>query len=90
MARTHRDVEFAVEDASEKERIFKTFDSAAGFAVAIAASTGRKVPINVLIYSKSGARWWGGDEAVELYLLDPEASVSERIVVSADSEGRVP
>jgi len=89
MARTHKDVEFAVDDASGKERIFKTFDEAAGFAVSMAASNGQTVNIDVLIWSKSGARAYAGDDGVEQYEEDPEASVFERIEVRADAVGRI-
>jgi hypothetical protein len=91
MARkTHKDVEFAVDDASGQQHIFRTFDEAAGFAVALAVSDGRPHNIDVLVYSKAGARWWAGDEGAEEFEEDPEASVFERIVVRADSLGRVP
>lgn len=88
-ASTHKDVEFAVDDASGKERIFKKFDEAAGFAVSIAASGRPNVHIDVLIWSKSGARFYGGDDAVEQYNEDPEASVFERLEISVNYVGRV-
>lgn len=89
MARSkrHKHVEFSVDDFSGHERIFKTFDEAAGFAVSI--GTLRNVSIDVLIYSEAGARWWGGDDAVEQYREDPEASVSDRIEISVNHIGRV-
>lgn len=87
--RTHKDVEFSVDDASGKERLFRTFGEAAGFAVALATKDGREKNIDVLIYSVAGARWWGGDHAVEEYKEDPEASVSDRIEVRADHQGRI-
>ena len=87
--RTHKDVEFAVDDASGDQRIFKQFDAAAGFAVGVAASGRSNVSIDVLIYSVSGARWWGGDYAVEQYRDDPDASVSDRIKIRAESIGSV-
>jgi len=87
--KTHPKVEFSVDDASGKERIFKTFDEAAGFAIAIASSRGETVNIDVLIYSRTGAEWWGGDHAVEEYESDPDASVSDRIEIRAESVGRV-
>lgn len=90
MARTHKDVEYAVSDASGRERIFKDFDSAAGFAVAIAASTGRPSNLDVLVYSEAGARAWFGPEGVTSYREDPEASVFQRIRVTANDQGRVP
>lgn len=85
----HKDVDFAVDDASGRERIFKAFDEACGFAVGLAASDGRSHDVDVLIHSEAGAKWWGGDDAVESYRDDPEASVSERITVQANAVGRV-
>lgn len=90
MARTHKDVEFAVNDASGRERIYKDFDSAAGFAVAVANATGRPTNLDVLVFSEAGARALFGDPGVEIYREDPEASVFQRIVVRADDQGRVP
>lgn len=88
----HKDVEFAVERAGTmREQIYKTFDEAAAtaIAIAIAASTGEAVYLDVLIYSRAGAKWWGGNEAVEMYEGDPEASVSQRVVVRAEDQGRI-
>jgi hypothetical protein len=89
-AKRHRDVEFAVDDASGRQRTFKVFDEAAGFAVVMAASRGQTVNLDVLIYSAAGARAWAGDDGVEQYHEDPDASVFERIEVRADAKGRVP
>ena len=88
-SKTHKGVEFAVDDAGGNQRIFKQFDAASGFAVGVSAMSGKKVNVDVLIYSVSGARWWGGDEAVEQYRDDPDASVSDRIVLRAESVGKV-
>jgi hypothetical protein len=90
MARTHKDVEFAVDDASGNERIFSTYGEAAAFAIAVAASRGKTVNLDVLVYSEAGAHAWGGEDAVEQYLDDPEASVFDRIIIAADSVGRIP
>lgn len=89
-ARTHKDVDFSVDDASGNERIFKTFDEAAGFAVSIGLSGRERVDINVLVGSESGARWLYGDDGVEEYREDPEASVFERIEIKVNSMGRIP
>jgi len=90
MARkTHSDLEFAVDDASGRQRTFRTFDEAAGFAVAVAASTGRAVNVDVLAWSRAAARFYGGDYGAEQYDEDPVASVFDRIVVRADHVGRV-
>lgn len=87
--RIHKDIEFAVDDASGKERIFKTWDEAAGFATSLAAS-GRTVNLDVLAYSRAGARAFMGDEGAEMYDEDPEASVFMRLQVTVNAQGRVP
>ena len=85
----HKSVEFATTDLGGQEQTFKTFDEAAGLAVSVAASSGRKVHIDVLVYSAAGARWWGGDYAVEDYMEDPDASVFARIEIKANVVGRI-
>lgn len=87
--RTHKDVEYAVDDASGQQRTFKTFDDAAGFAVAVAATAIAHVNLDVLIWSKAGARFYGGDDAVEQYKEDPEASVFERLEIRVNFIGKV-
>lgn len=84
----HKDVDFAVDDAGGNERIFKTWDEAAAFAVAIAASRGH-ANLDVLIHSRAGAKWYGGDEAVAQYKDDPDASVSDRLEITVNPVGRV-
>jgi hypothetical protein len=88
--KTHPQVEFAVDVRDYNQRLFKTFDEAAGFAVALAASDGRPRNIDVLIYNARGAAWYGGDDAVEAYEEDPDASIFERIEIRADAIGRIP
>ena len=83
-----KDLEFVVDDCSGVERTFTSFDKACGFAVSVACS-GRDSAVDVLIYSEKAARAWGGDSAVEDYREDPDASGSERIVIKAESIGRV-
>jgi hypothetical protein len=89
MARTHKDVEYAVDDTGGNEHVFKTFDEAAGFALSIAVARGESA-LDVLIWSKAGARAYGGDDAVEQYEEDPEASVFERFEIKVNAVGRVP
>ena len=84
----HEDVEFAVNDASGQERVFRTFGEAAGFAVSVAASRGG-AHIDVLVWSANGARAYGGDDAVITYNEDPEASVFERLEIAVNPVGRV-
>jgi hypothetical protein len=89
MARTHKDVEFAVDDASGEEHVFKTFDEAAGFALSIAVARGESA-LDVLIWSRAGASWYVGDDAVERYNEDPDASVFERFEIRVNNVGMVP
>jgi hypothetical protein len=89
MAKGHKDLEFQLEDAGGSTRTFKSFDEACGLAVAIAASTGREVEVNVLTWTKAAAKAYAGDHGVEVYEEDPEASVHDRIVIRAESQGRV-
>jgi hypothetical protein len=86
--KSHRDVEFAVNDASGEERIFKTWDEAAGFALVIAMGRGES-SLDVLVYSEEGARWAQGDEGVDQYREDPDASVFERYEIKVNAVGRV-
>lgn len=88
-APSHPDVEFAVDDASGKQCAFNTFASAAVFALQVAASRG-EAKLDVLILSEEGARFYGGDEAVERYNEDPEASVFERLEIKVNNVGMVP
>ena len=89
-ARTHKDVEFAVDDNRGEERIFKTFDEAVAFAAGLALTTGVRIELDVLISSRDGAEWWGGSDAGDQYDEDPDASVFDRILIKVTSQGRVP
>jgi hypothetical protein len=88
-ARKHKDVEYAVDDYQGHERIFKTFEEAAAYAIVKAMSNGEKVEIDVLVWSRAGAKWLEGDIGVETHDEDPEASVHKRIVIRAEDQGRV-
>lgn len=90
--RKHKDVEFMVVGPhSVEDGYFDTASEAASVAVARSIGYGGEpVEINVLVSSKAGAKWYGGDYAVGVYEEDPEASVHERIVVRAESIGRIP
>ena len=89
MAKTHKDLEFQLEDQDGRPQTFKSFEEASAAAVAIAAGTGSPVNIDVLTLSKAAARACAVDYVVEVFEEDPEASVHERIVVKAESQGRV-
>ena len=87
---THKDVEYAVDDASGRQRIFRSSNEAAGFAISLAMSHGSAVNLDVLVHSPAGARWYrGSPEGAAEYEDDPDASVFDRIVVNAESLGRV-
>jgi len=90
-AATHQDVEYAVDDASGKERIFKTPGEASAFAISLSMSRGgTPINIDVLVWSPAGAKWYrGSSDGVEEYKEDPDAAVFERIVIKAESIGRV-
>jgi len=81
-----KDVDFAVNNAAGNERIFETFDEAAGFAVGLAASGRENVYIDILCWSRAGAKSVG---LAEDYDEDPDASVTQRIEVSVNVVGRV-
>jgi hypothetical protein len=87
--RKHKDVEYSVQDGSDKERIFKTFDEAASFALSMAIARG-EADLDVLIYSTWGAKFYGGSDAVDQYKEDPEASVFERFNITVNNAGRIP
>ncbi len=85
--KSHKDVEFMVSSMGRDSQ-FNTFAEAAHQAVALAASSG-SATIDVLVYSRAGAKWYGGDHGVEVYNEDPEASVHDRIELTANPVGRV-
>ena len=83
------DVEYAVDDASGQERIFKDPKEAQVFAFGIAVARG-EANLDVLVWSEGGALSYGGSDAVESYREDPEASVFERFEIRINCAGRVP
>ncbi len=83
-----KDVEFQIDLPNGETKTFDDFRDACAFAVTLAAS-GWHVNLDVLIYSKGGARRWGGEHAVEEYEADPDASISQRLVISVDDQGRI-
>ena len=86
------DLEFAVDDASGKEQIFRTFGEACGLAVGLLCTGQRSSPVyvDVLAWSEDAARLWRGDHGVDEYRDDPDASVFERIEIKAWSHGMIP
>lgn len=88
MAKTHKDLEFHV-DTPSGTKVVKNFNEATGLAVSLAASTGQEVKLDVVAWSRSAARHYAGDDGVQMYEEDPEASVFDRIVIRAESKGRI-
>jgi len=90
----HADVKFSVTSGTSfsdrVEHLFNTFDEAAAFAMTIAATGADAVTLDVLVWSVGGARALAGDDGVERYLEDPEASVFERLEIKVNNVGRVP
>jgi len=89
MSAKHKDLEFQLEDMGGQPRTFKDFGEACALAVAVAASDGRPVNLDVLAWSRAAARAYGGEAGAEQYDGDPEASVFDRIVIRAESQGRI-
>lgn len=84
------DLEFHVGDErGNATEIFHNFDKAAGFAVSRCCSSGISVVIDVVTWTRTAARRWGGEAGEETYDADPEASVHERIVIKAEALGRI-
>jgi hypothetical protein len=82
--------EFHVTSPDGSTLITEDFTEAAGHALAIALCRGETITIDVVIWDEEAADRWGGSDAVEQYLEDPETSVFERIEVKANSLGRIP
>jgi hypothetical protein len=90
-SKSHKDVDFEVSGAASQQALgsFKTFNEAAGVALAHAAVTGG-AKLDVIVWNEAGARWLGGDDAVMRYREDPEASVFERYQIKVNAQGRIP
>jgi len=56
----------------------------------VAISGRPRVNLDVLVWNEEGAEWYGGDDAVERYREDPEASVFERFEIKVNPVGMVP
>lgn len=83
------DLEFHVPFCSGVTEIYEKFDDAAVAAMNVASAHG-EAHIDVIIWNEDGARKYGGDDAVDQYNEDPDASVFERLQVRFNNQGRVP
>lgn len=84
---THADVEYVV-DSDGAQRAHRKFQDALAYAFSTALVAGR-VHLDVLVYSEEGAAAFGGDEAIQEYRDDPEASVFRRFEIEVSDLGRV-
>jgi hypothetical protein len=85
----HKDVDFEV-SAGEKTQHTKDWSEAVLLAVAFSASRGgEEAVVDVVVHSKAGAKHWLGDDGVEQYEEDPEASVFQRVSIRAVDKGRI-
>ena len=88
-AKSHKDVEYAVDDYQGNEKIFTRFEEAAAFAVEMSMTRNVSVNLDVLVSSRAGAKWVYGDSGVEMYEEDPAAAVFERLEIRVTTKGRV-
>jgi hypothetical protein len=88
----HKDLEYHVDftNGQAQTKVCDDPNEAAGLAVALCLSRGESVTLDVICWSRAAAVAYRGSEdgGVE-YDEDPEASVFERIVITATSQGRV-
>jgi hypothetical protein len=84
---SHPDVEYVVE-ADGAQRAHASFEDALSYAFSTALTAGQ-VHVDVLVYSEEGAEAFGGDEAVEEFRHDPDASVFRRFQIDVRDLGRV-
>jgi hypothetical protein len=84
----HKDVEYHVESGGET-RVFSEPKAALEETASMAMSRGKAI-LDVVIWSRAGAKAYGGDDATERYDEDPEASVFERYEFRCNFVGRVP
>jgi hypothetical protein len=85
--KSHAQVSFEV-TRGEHTRTFTKFPEAVEHAFVLAAG-GDNVTLDVLAWSRAGAKAWGGDDGAEVYDEDPEASVFERYELTVNFVGRV-
>lgn len=84
---TTLNVDFLVDErTSGRQRSFDSFDEAAAFAVQEALHK-EKAYVDICVYDAASARVVGLEEA---YKLDPDASVHERVEITANVKGSIP
>jgi hypothetical protein len=83
-----KDLEFHV-DVAGSTKVFDKFDRAVETAAIMSIGTGVPVGVDVVAWSEAAARAFGGDDGVESYREDPEASVFRRFTVQMHDLGRI-
>lgn len=83
---THPDVEFTVLETGGRTKHFKVLDEAAASVFRGALENGTWQNLVVHITSEDGARWWGGQDAVDLYLSNSYDKVSHILRVKVTPE----
>lgn len=86
--RSHKDVEFHIFEVGSDDNIQRRWDKACEAALSHAYRTGQAT-IDVVILSEDGARFWGGDNAADHWLEDPDNSVFERLEIKLNNCGRI-
>ena len=86
----HKDVEFVVDDNRSGPEVFSSFEDAVVAAVASSLEFGETVKLDLLCFTKAGFRAAvkAGFATSDSY--DPEASVTQRFVIKATDQGKIP
>lgn len=88
-SKKHKDVEFQVEGHGGRDfGYYKTFADAAVAVLNAGMATGY-ARLSVLVSSRAGARWVGGDDAVASYNEDPDASAHASYEFRVNAQGRI-
>jgi len=88
----HADVEYHISprDCVDNEKTFITINPKLAHSDAMyRAMGGMPMWLDVCIWSEEGAKFYGGDDGVEQYRLDPEASVFDRFEININYVGMV-
>ena len=90
---SHADVEYHVspENVVDNHSTFITVSPSRALQDACSrAIQGKNVWLDICIWSEEGAKFHGGDDAVEQYRVDPDAAVFCRYEIKANCAGMVP
>ncbi len=85
----HKDVEFHVSGGSAGDIPHGSYHTASVDVMNRLLANG-EATLDVIVSSPEGAYWLRGDDGVEAYSEDPDASVFERYAFKCNAQGRVP